>query len=71
MLESLPTLRPPQRPGSSLARGLPAKAALDWLAAGWLDLRAAPGPGLAYGALLVVISYGVPDRGAFPRDRSL
>ncbi|WP_233417235.1 DUF2189 domain-containing protein [Halovulum marinum] len=59
MLEPLPTLRPPQRPGSSLARGLPAKAALDWLAAGWRDLRSAPAQGLAYGALLVVISYGV------------
>ncbi|HMQ91665.1 MAG TPA: DUF2189 domain-containing protein [Amaricoccus sp.] len=59
MLEPLPTLRPPQRPASTLARGLPASAALDWLAAGWRDLRAAPGPGLAYGALLLVISYSV------------
>ncbi|RYG89976.1 DUF2189 domain-containing protein [Loktanella sp. IMCC34160] len=42
-----------------MTRGLPARAALDWLAAGWRDLRAAPAPGLVYGALLVMISYGV------------
>lgn len=59
MLEPLPTLRPPQRPSSMLARNLPARAALDWLIAGWRDLRAAPGPSLAYGAFLTVLSYAV------------
>ena len=59
MLEPLPPLRPPQRSASSLARDLPARAALGWLAAGWHDLRRNPGPSIAYGVLLVVLSYAV------------
>lgn len=59
MLEPLPTVRPPQRPASKLARDLPPRAALDWLAAGWHDLRAAPGPSLAYGVFLTLLSYAV------------
>jgi uncharacterized membrane protein len=59
MLESLPVLRPPQRPSPAHARHLPAGTALEWLAAGWADLRAAPGPSLAYGLFLLVISYAV------------
>jgi len=57
MLEPLPTLRDPQRPASLLARHLPASAAFDWLKVGWNDLRSAPGPSLAYGVFLVVLSY--------------
>jgi len=57
MLEPLPAVRPPQRKASPLARNLPASAALDWLRAGWADLRAAPGPSLAYGIFLVAVSY--------------
>jgi uncharacterized membrane protein len=59
MLEPLPTLRPPQRPASTLARNLPARAALDWLAASWRDFRAAPGQSIAYGVFLVAVSYAV------------
>lgn len=59
MLEPLPTVRPPQRPASTLARDLPARAARDWLAAGWGDFRAAPGQSLAYGGFLVALSYAV------------
>lgn len=59
MLEPLPTLRPPQRPASPLARNLPASVVLDWLAAGWRDLRAAPGPSLAWGVFLVLLSWAV------------
>ena len=59
MLEPLPTIRPPQRPASTLARNLPARAALDWLAAGWRDFRAALGQSLAYGGFLVALSYAV------------
>lgn len=59
MLEPLPALRPPQRAPSPLARGLPARAALDWLAAGWRDLRTHPGPSLAYGVFLVLVSWAV------------
>ena len=59
MLEPLPTLRPPQRPASTLARDLPARAALDWLTAGWRDFLAALGQSLAYGGFLVGLSYAV------------
>lgn len=59
MLEPLPTLRPPQRPASTRARHLPARAALDWLAAGWRDLRRAPGPSLAYGLVATALSWTV------------
>lgn len=59
MLEPLPTVYPPQRPASTLARGLPARAALEWLAAGLRDFRSAPGQSLAYGGFLVAISYAV------------
>lgn len=57
MLEPLPTVRPPRRPETTLAKGLPAHAALRWLTAGFRDLCVSPGPSLAYGALLVLISY--------------
>lgn len=59
MLEPLPHLRPPQRDASPHARNLPASAALDWLAAGWRDLRAAPASSLAYGLFLMLVSYAV------------
>ena len=43
MFESLPPrIHPPSRAGTSVA--LPASNALDWLAAGWADLRGHPGP---------------------------
>ena len=57
MLEPLPTLRAPEKPVSAYARGLPAREAFTWLAAGWNDLRRNPGPSLVYGVFLVVLSY--------------
>tara|TARA_R110002167_G_scaffold9477_1_gene43192 strand:- start:1547 stop:2344 length:798 start_codon:yes stop_codon:yes gene_type:complete len=57
MLEPLPTLRPPKRPALAFSRSLPAQEAFRWLAAGWNDLCAHPGPSLAYGFFLVVLSY--------------
>lgn len=59
MLEPLPTIREPDRPASPHARALPASAALDWLRAGWGDLRIAPWSSLAYGVFLALVSYGV------------
>lgn len=59
MLEPLPPLRPPRRPATTLARDLPARAALGWLAAGWRDLRRSPGPSLAYGGFLAALSYAM------------
>ncbi|MEI2806117.1 DUF2189 domain-containing protein [Albidovulum sp.] len=59
MLEPLPTLRPPSRPDPAFARHLPARAALGWLARGWADLAADPGPSLAYGGFLAALSWAV------------
>lgn len=59
MLEPLPTLRQPERDASPLSRNLPARAAFGWLAAGWGDFRAGVWPSLAYGVLLLAVSYGV------------
>ncbi|MCB1343346.1 MAG: DUF2189 domain-containing protein, partial [Pseudooceanicola sp.] len=59
MLEPLPTLRPPQRPASTRARDLPARAALDWLAAGWRDLRRNPLPSIAYGLFVIALFWVV------------
>ncbi|KGJ06849.1 cytochrome C oxidase subunit I [Paracoccus halophilus] len=52
-------MRPPARPAAAFARGLPPRAALDWLARGWADLRAAPASSLAYGLFVVLLSYAV------------
>ena len=38
------------------ARRLPARTALTWLAAGWRDLSRNPGPSLAYGLLVALVS---------------
>ena len=59
MLEPLPTLRNPDRPTSPYVRALPASSALDWLQAGWRDVRMAPWSSLAYGSFLTLISYAV------------
>lgn len=59
MLRPLPTLHPPLRPPAAFARHLPARAAFGWLAAGWADFRAAPGPSLAYGLFLLSLSLAV------------
>ncbi len=57
MLEPLPTLRARQKPVAIFARGLPARTAFDWLAAGWSDLRTNPLPSLAFGVFLTLLSY--------------
>jgi uncharacterized membrane protein len=44
-------------------RALPARAPLSWLAQGWADFRRAPGPSLAYGAAIVVLSWIVTGVG--------
>ncbi len=59
MLEPLPTLTAPRRPPAAFARGLPASMVRHWLAAGWADFRAAPGPSLAYGFFLLALSLAV------------
>lgn len=59
MLRPLPAVLPPHRPPAAFARNLPAGAALGWLRAGWADLCAAPGPNLAYGGLVFLLSVAV------------
>lgn len=57
MLEPLPPLHKPLPVAAPYARHLPARAALDWLAAGWRDLATAPGFSLAHGAAVVALSW--------------
>lgn len=56
MLEPLPAVETPLRPPGSFARHLPATAALDWLRAGWRDLRRTPLPSLGYGLAIFTAS---------------
>ncbi|MDO8884370.1 MAG: DUF2189 domain-containing protein [Pseudotabrizicola sp.] len=63
MLEPLPAIAPRVRPDTVLARDLPRLAALEWLGAGWSDLRASPVQSLAYGlavfALSILVIWGL------------
>lgn len=55
--DSLPPTVPPLPHESPYARGLPASAALRWLNAGWRDLWDNPGSSLAYGAVMLLVSW--------------
>lgn len=63
MLEPLPAIAPRVRPDTGFARDLPRLAALEWLGAGWSDLRASPVQSLAYGlavfALSILVIWGL------------
>ncbi len=59
MLEPLPAIEVRHRPPDRFARGLPKTAALDWLAAGWADLRRDPITSLTYGLAVFLLSVGV------------
>lgn len=59
MLEPLPALEARHRPPNRFARGLPQTAALDWLAAGWADLRQSPANSLIYGLAMTLLSVAV------------
>jgi uncharacterized membrane protein len=56
MLEPLPALEARHRTPDRFARGLPQTAALDWLAAGWADLRKNPATSLVYGLAVWLLS---------------
>lgn len=58
-LAVIPPVLPPLRQKSRWHRGLPASAALTWLAQGWRDLWTAPLPSLAYGVLVFLASVAV------------
>lgn len=58
-MSPIPEPVPPLRRPHTLDRGLPPTAAVDWLRAGWRDLRAQPGPSLVYGLGVCLLSYGI------------
>ena len=58
-MTTIPPVVPPLPVRSRFALDLPANAGFDWLAAGWRDLWTEPGPSLAYGLLVLVLSAAV------------
>jgi len=57
----------PASPGFPEVRAVDARAPWRWLAAGWQDLRAAPGPSLFYGVVLAAMGFLLthsPGKGA-------
>ncbi|RMG56928.1 MAG: DUF2189 domain-containing protein [Gammaproteobacteria bacterium] len=52
-----PAVDPEALPFVAPCRRLEWSAPLRWLRAGWHDFRTAPGPGLTYGGILVLISW--------------
>ena len=57
MAHEIPAVLPPlPRDRSAIARGYAPSMALEWLAAGWRDFRTQPGPSVAYGLGVFVVS---------------
>ena len=56
---SIPKPVPPLPRQSPHTRDLPPEAAVDWLKAGWRDFSAEPGPSVAYGLLVFLVSVAV------------
>jgi len=59
MLDPLPAREARHRPPDRFARGLLQRGALDWLAAGWRDLRQSPATRLIYGLAVMLLSVAV------------
>ena len=55
----IPPVVPPLPVKSRFALDLPANAGFGWLAAGWRDLWIQPGPSLAYGVFILVLSAAI------------
>jgi uncharacterized membrane protein len=55
----IPPVVPPLPVKSRFALDLPAHAGFDWLRAGWRDLTTQPGPSLAYGLIVFVLSAAI------------
>lgn len=55
-MTTIPAVAPPLAPKSKWKRDLAPSVVLDWLAAGWRDLRTDPAVSLVYGALVFLIS---------------
>ena len=58
-MTTIPAVAPPLVTESRFARRLPRQAAFAWLRAGWQDLRTVPGPSLAYGIAIYLVSVAV------------
>jgi uncharacterized membrane protein len=58
-MTTIPPVVPPLPVRSRFALDLPANSGFDWLAAGWRDLMTQPGPSLAYGVIVFVLSAAV------------
>ena len=54
-----PESEPEGLPFVAPCREVPASAPFRWLAAGWRDLRAAPGQSLGWGLLVLALSWGI------------
>lgn len=53
---AIPKVVPPLPRGNPYGRALPWRTAFSWLRRGWRDLAANPGPSLAYGLLVFLLS---------------
>ena len=58
-MTTIPPVVPPLPVRSRFAFDLPANAGFEWLAAGWRDLTTEPGPSLAYGVIVFVLSAAI------------
>ena len=58
-MTTIPAVVPSLVTESRFARRLPRQAAFAWLRAGWQDLRTVPGPSLAYGIAIYLVSVAV------------
>lgn len=58
-MTTIPAVMPPLPRRKRWERSLKPAMALDWLAAGWRDFRTQPGPSLAYGVLIFVLSWAI------------
>jgi uncharacterized membrane protein len=56
---TIPPVVPPLAVKSRFALDLPANAGFGWLAAGWRDLKTQPGPSLAYGLIVLLLSAAI------------
>ncbi len=57
----IPVVVPPLPHENRWARNLPAATAFKWLAQGWQDFRTVPGPSIAYGMLIFLLSAAIID----------
>ena len=55
----IPATVPPLPRAPKYARNLPVTAALRWIGAGWSDFSTQPGPSIAYGCLITLISAAI------------